>query len=206
MPEPTASTSEPAGRLRLIAATLSCMADLGLMGSTVREISERAGVTPGLVIHHFGSKEGLMVETYRHLNQLTLDRIAKSLDERQDDFEAALSGAIHALFPDDLSGVHQMRVLVAFWGLVLIDPKFAEVHSSTHKEMRALFVRLAEQHFPSSDNSTDIADAIIALTNGLWLECCMNPGCMRPSKAIAISKEVSRTIITAGRSGGEVPA
>ena len=31
----------------------------GIKGTTVRQIAEGAGVSPALVIHHFGSKDGL---------------------------------------------------------------------------------------------------------------------------------------------------
>ncbi len=43
-------------------AALRLFADRGPDAVTVREIATRAGVSPGLVVHHFGSKDGLRAE------------------------------------------------------------------------------------------------------------------------------------------------
>lgn len=181
------------GRDRLINAALYCMARYGQKGTTVRTIAEHAGVTPGLVKHHFGSKEGLLVETYRDLNESTVLRIADALNAHQDNIDKALEDAIQALFPRDLSDVRQMRVLVAFWGLVLINPNFAEVQAETNSQSRKLFIKLASKQVPHPDDAADIADGIIALTDGLWLECCMNSAEMTPAKAMQIAIAFSRS-------------
>ena len=186
----------PNGKARLIDAVLSCMAEFGHSGTTVRKIAEIADVTPGLVKHHFGNKEALLVETYRHLNQLALDRIEAAIEANLENVETALDGAIEALFPGDLSDVRQMRVLVAFWGLVLSDQAFADVQAGTNTEMRKLFAGLLRPHSQSTADSYDIADGLIALTDGLWLECCMNPNRMTASKAISIAKRLSRRNIS----------
>ena len=52
-------------RQALIDATRRCMATDGVEGATVRRICDEAGVSQGLLRHHFGSKDALMAETYR---------------------------------------------------------------------------------------------------------------------------------------------
>ncbi|HKJ12882.1 MAG TPA: TetR family transcriptional regulator [Ornithinimicrobium sp.] len=57
--------SEPPGRddrttaARIRDAALALFGERGFPRTTVRAIAERAGVSPGLVVHHFGSKDGL---------------------------------------------------------------------------------------------------------------------------------------------------
>ena len=46
-------------RARMRDAALRLFADRGIDGATIRDIAKEAGVSPGLVRHHFGSKEGL---------------------------------------------------------------------------------------------------------------------------------------------------
>jgi AcrR family transcriptional regulator len=46
-------------RARIRDAALACFAETGVKATTVRRIAEQAGVSAGLVIHHFGSKAGL---------------------------------------------------------------------------------------------------------------------------------------------------
>lgn len=54
---------DPGGRTALLEAAISITADRGLRGLTYRAVSERAGVSHGLVRHHFGSREALIAET-----------------------------------------------------------------------------------------------------------------------------------------------
>jgi AcrR family transcriptional regulator len=55
------------GAARLLDAALSLFGELGFAGASVRAIAARAGVTPGLVLHHFGSKEGLRDAVDQHV-------------------------------------------------------------------------------------------------------------------------------------------
>ena len=189
----------PLGRAKLIDAALFCMANFGQNGTTVRMIAVQAGVTPGLVKHHFGNKEGLLVETYRHLNESAVTRIGQALDTHPNDLGRALDSAIHALFPSDLSDLRKMRVLVAFWGLVLTNPKFSAVQADTNAQTRQLFCKLVEMHRIGPSKAADISDGIIAITDGLWLECCMNPTRMTPEKAIQIAVKLARDILRLDR-------
>lgn len=48
-------------RARIRDAAIAYVAENGVAAASVRAIASAAGVSPGLVIHHFGSKEGLRV-------------------------------------------------------------------------------------------------------------------------------------------------
>ena len=172
-------------------AALSCIADYGYQGATVRRIAERAEVTAGLVRHHFAGKDALLVETYRHINQVALDRIAQATVSGHSGIESALDAAIRALFPEDLRNPHQMRIMVAFWGLVLTSPEIADIQKANNAALQANLVRLIETHMGPRDDVADVAYAIIALADGLWLECCLNPERMTPERAVGIATRFS---------------
>lgn len=55
-------------RARIRDAAIACFADHGVDGTSIRTIAKAAGVSPGLVIHHFGSKEGLRIACDEHVN------------------------------------------------------------------------------------------------------------------------------------------
>jgi AcrR family transcriptional regulator len=63
---PTSPTAHGTGRQALIDATVRVVARKGLRGLTYREVAEEAGVTYGLVSHHFGSRDALVQETLEH--------------------------------------------------------------------------------------------------------------------------------------------
>jgi len=53
------STEDLSSRARLRDAAVRLFAERGVAGTSVRDIAEAAGVTAGLITHHFGSKERL---------------------------------------------------------------------------------------------------------------------------------------------------
>lgn len=66
-------------RARIRGAALLTFAERGVKGATIRGIAKAAGVSPGLVQHHFGSKEALRrecdefaIETLRRTNREAL--------------------------------------------------------------------------------------------------------------------------------------
>jgi TetR/AcrR family transcriptional regulator, regulator of cefoperazone and chloramphenicol sensitivity len=53
------SQSDLTARARIRDAAIELFADAGIEGATIRDIAQKAGVSSGLLRHHFGSKEGL---------------------------------------------------------------------------------------------------------------------------------------------------
>ncbi|MEC3913152.1 helix-turn-helix domain-containing protein [Nocardia sp. CDC153] len=56
-------------RTRLLDATIECLVEYGYAGTTTPRVAERAGVTRGAQVHHFGSKNDLVVAAVSHLAQ-----------------------------------------------------------------------------------------------------------------------------------------
>ena len=56
-------------RTRLLDATIECLVTYGYAGTTTPRVAELAGVTRGAQIHHFRSKEDLVVAAIEHLAQ-----------------------------------------------------------------------------------------------------------------------------------------
>jgi AcrR family transcriptional regulator len=83
-------TARPApGRDQLVGAALSLIGERGVRAATVRAVAERAGVTPGLVVHHFGTKQALVDE----VEQVVVDRLAGALAVPGDAADAAAAAA-----------------------------------------------------------------------------------------------------------------
>jgi len=56
-------------RARLLDATIECLVELGYAGTTTTEVAERAGVSRGAQLHHFPTKEELVLAAVEHLFQ-----------------------------------------------------------------------------------------------------------------------------------------
>ncbi|GAC68295.1 putative TetR family transcriptional regulator [Gordonia soli NBRC 108243] len=83
-------------------------------GATVRTIAEAAGVSPGLVIHHFGSKEALRAECDDHVLALTRQaNAAKLASDPNGSVLGALMGRMDVLEEDGPRIVYLIRSVQA---------------------------------------------------------------------------------------------
>ena len=62
-------------RQRLLEATIDCLVELGWAGTTTTVVSERAGVSRGAQLHHFPSKQELVVAAVEHLTERRRDEM-----------------------------------------------------------------------------------------------------------------------------------
>src|SRR3954452_8454336 len=86
------------GRQALLDATVRVVARKGLRGLTYREVAAEAGVTYGLVSHHFGTREVLIQETLKHAFRQSLAVSFLHVPiERVEDFGTGLAEAVEQL-------------------------------------------------------------------------------------------------------------
>lgn len=71
------SRGDLTAKARIRNAALELFAAKGTSSTTMRQVAQAAGVTPGLVVHHYGSKEGLR----REVDDMLIDRVSRTLDE-----------------------------------------------------------------------------------------------------------------------------
>jgi AcrR family transcriptional regulator len=64
-------------RLRLLEATVECLVELGWSGTTTTVVSRRAGVSRGAQLHHFPSKQALVVAAVEHLAELRREELRR---------------------------------------------------------------------------------------------------------------------------------
>ncbi|GAA3282484.1 MULTISPECIES: TetR/AcrR family transcriptional regulator [Dactylosporangium] len=82
-------------RARIRDAAIKLFAEKGAEGTTVREIAQAAGVSPGLLRHHFGSKEGLR----EVCDEYVLDRAMGIKEEILNDGKLANPGFMPSVHP-----------------------------------------------------------------------------------------------------------
>ncbi|QUC60331.1 TetR family transcriptional regulator [Streptomyces sp. A2-16] len=85
------------GREALLNAAVRVVARGGLRRLTYRAVAEEAGVTHGLVVHHFGSRDSLIEETLAHTIRTSLNTSALEPGTgRVDDFSSGVSEMVTA--------------------------------------------------------------------------------------------------------------
>jgi len=88
-------TKSGAGRDALIEAAVRVVGDGGLRRLTYREVAREAGVTQGLVSHHFGSRAELIRAALEHASRNSLARSPiEPPPERLEDLSAGLAARV----------------------------------------------------------------------------------------------------------------
>lgn len=83
------------GREALLRAAIRVVATTGLRNLTYRSVAKEAGVTHGLVAHHFGSRDALLEEALRYSLQESLETTALEAGTgRIEDFASELAGTV----------------------------------------------------------------------------------------------------------------
>ena len=177
-------------RVALIEAAIECLKRHGQEGLSVRRIATEAGVSIGLINHHFPGKDTLVAEAYRSFSR----RLTAS-------FEAAVEAAgpspinrlrafLNAVFSRPNLDPEVLTAWVVFWGLLRVSPEMRAVYEEEGRGYGDLLGTLLNDFAKKSGRprfDTRLATiGLTALLDGLWLEWCLDPKSFRPTEAAAL--------------------
>ncbi|WEK44714.1 MAG: TetR family transcriptional regulator C-terminal domain-containing protein [Candidatus Sphingomonas colombiensis] len=175
-------------RKLLIAAATRVLAREGASGASVRAIALEAGVSPGLVTHHFGGVDALIAATYAQVGAEVTAALDAAVAAAADDPRARLSAYVAASFAPPIADRALLATWVAFWSLVIARDDVARLHDEQYAHFRAGLERLLADCGIAAAECRRAAIAITALVDGLWLELCLSPDVLDAGEAQAIAE------------------
>jgi TetR/AcrR family transcriptional repressor of bet genes len=180
-------------REALIEATLRCLKQYGHDGASVRRISAAAGVSIGLINHHFPSSAELIAETYETLARSLYEELRSQVENTAAKPRARVSAFFRASFAPELLDPQLFNVWVVFWSMVAHSPEIRAVHDRTYGQYRSILEKLLSQLVESGDapplKLRSAAIALCAVLDGLWVELSLSAKTFRPREAIAICED-----------------
>ena len=192
--EPKFRRAAPAVRREaLVEATLHCLKKYGHEGASIRRISAEAGVSIGLINHHFPNKSGLIAETYESLAR----SLRESAHEQSSGEDATprerLTGFFQASFAPTLVDPELFNVWIVFWSMVTHSQEIRAVHDRTYDDYRAVLESLLSELARAGDaprfKLKQAAIGLSALMDGLWVELSLSPSTVKPADAIALCED-----------------
>ncbi len=120
-------------RRALIDATISCLKRYGHDGLSIRTISAAAGVSVGLINHHFPNKDELVAAAYRHFNSELVEGMQAAVARAADSPRARLRAFLESSFAPPNLDADVLAVWVVFWGLYRHSPLIQRVHHETYQ-------------------------------------------------------------------------
>ena len=181
-------------RAQLIEATISTLAARGYSRTTLTEVARTAGLSHGLVLFHFETKEKLLGETLGYL-----------AEEYRQNWQTALAGAgsspaeqlnalIEADFTPAICQPARLAAWCSFWGEAQSRPIYQETCGEKDEAYNAtledICARLSKEGGYRS-NPVHVARIIRVTTEGTWLDMMTMVNPYTPSEAMATVRTVT---------------
>jgi betaine-aldehyde dehydrogenase len=163
---------EETRRRQLIEVTIDSLAEVGYVGSTLAQIAQRADVSPGLVAHYFGDKDGLFEATFRTLARRIAERVRERLK-----LVRTPRGRVQAVIDTNLApeefDQRTGTAWLAFWGQVLHVKGLRRVQTVYQRRMLSN-LRHALRRLLPAEEARSLAAMIAAMIDGVWLRAALS--------------------------------
>mgnify|MGYP000132611933 CR=1 FL=1 len=169
-------------RRSLIAATVDAIHERGYSDVTVAQIAKRAGVSSGLALHYFGSKDQLLAATMRHL-----------LKDLGDGIRQRLAGAksprarISAIIEGNFAPEQFREAVIAAWLAFYVQSRTTQ---SNRRLLQIYSARLASnltynlRRFMSQEDARQVAEGTASMIDGAWIRQALRDGPSDAKRAI----------------------
>ena len=191
-PSPKNRRAEPDERREmLVAATLRCLVRDGHAGISVRRIATEAGVSVGLLNHHFGSIDALIADTYQKIASELTTALRQEIQQAAtpaQKMDAFLVGS----FSPRVMDPQLLGVWVVFWSLIRHSEHVSQSHENSYRAYLDLLRQLLDDMAASEGfviHDTRLAAiGLSAMLDGLWIEWCLNPETFSPANGLHICR------------------
>ena len=179
-----------ARREQLARAARAVLVDRGAVGLRVKDVAERAGVSPSSVLYYYPKLDDLLFDVARDAIDRYTERRAESVRGLDDPIER-LALAIRLGVPTGTDDV-ESRILYELDALAGVSPGFAALTTSFFDRQVALYEAILEYGAGhgvfslSGASPVDIARGIIALEDGLGLQVVVGHGVVDSRRAETI--------------------
>ena len=164
----TRAQQRAATRAAIVVATIDYLVHDGYAGLTTRRVAERAGIAQSTVMHHFETREALLIEAVTQvalqLAERALDRIDLSALRAPEQREAVLDAA-WAEFSSP-----QALAAAQLWAAVWSEPELAPTLRELEERIGAIILTTTQALFPEVADDPRLPaqlDAVVAFIRGL---------------------------------------
>jgi len=166
---------------------MDCIDKLGISQTTLARIAERAGLSQGNIVFHFKSKEALLEQTLRDLDNEHASNWQAALAAADPEPMSRLRALITASFAPRICNRRKISVWFAFWGESRSRPKYMRVCGANDKAFSDRILSQCEALEKRSTARLSAATAALSIEgmiNGLWQNFLIGPPGFKRDQAV----------------------
>lgn len=155
-------------KIQIIEATMDVLNEQGFCALKIRDVADRAGVSAGLICHHYDTKQGLLLAAVRHAVTSYGDQMTLIAQQDLQPRDKVLALVRMALTPEQ-SNKRLSSVWLTLYCLAGSDREFHDEMMRYQRQNHNL-VHLAIAPIYPDHIADQIARLIVALIDGVWLQ------------------------------------
>ena len=176
---------------------MDCIDRLGLSQTTLAHIAERVGISQGNIVFHFHSKEALLEQTLRHLNDEYRCNWLAALAASRPDAYSQLRALIESSFTPKICNRRKISVWFAFWGESRSRPTYMRICGDNDKAFSDQLLALCQTMEAQSTARLSAQTAALSLEgmiDGLWQNFLIGPPGFKRAHAVKAVFELMDSI------------
>lgn len=172
---------------QLIEAAIRAIDKHGFSGATVSIIGKKAGVSPAIINHYFGGKDGLYEATMRSLIKEFFEDLHKEIaNTKGQSARDIVMAIVRASFSQSQTHPQVVKTWMGFWASAMHTPSLYRLQNMYAKRLQTALVCALKQEFDTAQ-ARDIALTVAALIDGMWLRGSLAGGINKQEAAGLIS-------------------
>ena len=189
-------------RTEILEAAARVITDRGLAETRISDIAERCGVSPGLILYYFESKDKLLVEALNQANDqfyLRLSRELRRMDSARDQLERLIELSVPGLLPE-FERLDEWALWIEIWVRALRDQNLAKEREELDRRWRQSISDIVRRgrstgEFPEGDDADDLGLEIGALIDGLAVQVLLHDTTFSPERMRLACLKVAAKLI-----------
>jgi len=175
---------QPIRQKQIIAAAIDTIHELGIEQSSIRQIGMKAGISPSLITHYFGSREELYTLVLRHLNRELSRATAAGLRKAETPIERLLAIA-SAQFDADQFQPAVATAWFALWASLRGNPEMMRFQAIYEKRLASNIAFCLRSLIPQ-DQVEFAVNCLLAMIDGLWVKAAQPTSRITTQNALPI--------------------
>ncbi|HET7235655.1 MAG TPA: TetR/AcrR family transcriptional regulator [Actinomycetota bacterium] len=195
------STGNAKGKDRhreIVDAAARVITDRGLAETRISDIAERAGVSPGLILYYFESKDRLLSEALTFANDqfyLRASREIRRIDSAREQLRRLIDLSVPGYLPE-YGRLDEWALWIEVWVRALRDPDMAKDREVLDQRWRAQIAEIvrggqASGEFSSAEDADELSLRIGALIDGLAIQVVLNDSLVTTERMHRTTMEVA---------------
>ena len=186
----------------ILEAAARVITDRGLAETRISDIAERCGVSPGLILYYFESKDRLLVEALTYANDkfyLGQSRELRRMQSARQQLDRLIELSVPGLLPE-YERLDEWALWIEIWVRALRDPAMAkerEVLDRRWRQSIADIIRHGRQtgEFPDGTDADELGLRLGAFIDGLAIQVLMNDSTLSSERMQTVCIEVAASLI-----------